>query len=209
MEVHPPDHPIRSVRDFLLHLFTITVGLLIALGLEGLVEMAHNRHLLHAAENDLHAEMHENRTSLAGDERQMDGSERELNNNIKLLMALKAHQATTEPLDFQWQWNGLQEAAWTTARDTGALALMPYEDAQAYSMIYRQQTMVDEEATAYIHEIYRSAAPMQGGRKLADLQPADIDAMIAASQQAIVDLKYLRDLCHSLDVIYSHAQGKL
>jgi hypothetical protein len=38
LDVHAPHEPIRGWKDFLLHLFTIMVGLLIALGLEGLVE---------------------------------------------------------------------------------------------------------------------------------------------------------------------------
>ena len=47
-------------RDFLLHLFTITVGLLIALSLEGLVEWQHHRHLVHDAEKSPHAEISSN-----------------------------------------------------------------------------------------------------------------------------------------------------
>jgi predicted secreted protein len=42
-------------------------------------------------------------------------------------------------------------------------------------------------------------------RKLADLQPADLDKMIANSQEALVDLNYLRELCTSLDRIYKSA----
>ena len=44
--------------------------------------------------------------------------------------------------------------------------------------------------------------------ELADLQPAEIDTMISNSQQALIELDYLRDLCHSLDLIYDHANGK-
>ena len=38
MEVHPPDHAIHSWRDFIIHIATIVVGLLIAIGLEQSVE---------------------------------------------------------------------------------------------------------------------------------------------------------------------------
>ena len=34
LDVHTPEHRIGGVRDFLLHILTITVGLLIALALE-------------------------------------------------------------------------------------------------------------------------------------------------------------------------------
>lgn len=48
MEIHPPEHPIRSLRAFATHILTTTISILIALGLEQLVER-HRNHLL--AEN--------------------------------------------------------------------------------------------------------------------------------------------------------------
>ena len=204
MDVHVPDHPLHTTRDFLLHLFTITVGLFIALMLEAGVEALHHRHLLHQAEANLTAELHENRVDLAKDERQLDRSEAALSKNITLLTALKAHQGSAEPPDFYWYWNGMQTAAWDTARDTGAIALMSYDHAQGYAVIYGQQSIVDEQAKLYIRDIYRSGGALQG-RQVSDLQPADIDTMIAGTQQALVDLKLLEDLCHSLDRIYQNA----
>ena len=41
LDVHVPEHGIHRFRDFFLHLFTITIGLLIALGLEASVEALH------------------------------------------------------------------------------------------------------------------------------------------------------------------------
>jgi hypothetical protein len=43
MDVHAPHSSIHSVKDFLFHLLAITVGLLIALGLEALVNTNHHR----------------------------------------------------------------------------------------------------------------------------------------------------------------------
>jgi len=209
MEVHPPDHPILTPRDFFVHLFTITVGLLIALGLEGLVEVAHHHHLLHTAEFNLHAELRENRKSLGIDEQQLLSSESALTSNIAVLDAIKSHRISSTPFDFHWYWSGMQTAAWDTARNTGAIALMPYDHAQGYSMLYSQQTIVDEQAAVYIHDIYRSNAPLAGGRKLTDLSPVELDAMIAATRQTLADLELLRDLCRSLDNLYNHADTQL
>jgi hypothetical protein len=60
LDVHPPHEPIHTWREFLLHIATITIGLLIALGLEGLVEWQHHRHLVHEAERSLRAEIQSN-----------------------------------------------------------------------------------------------------------------------------------------------------
>ena len=54
LDVHPPHHPTHSWRDFFIHIATICVGLLIAVGLEQTVEAIHRqrerielRHTLH------------------------------------------------------------------------------------------------------------------------------------------------------------------
>ncbi len=44
LDVHPPHHPVHTWRDFLIHIATICVGLLIAIGLEQTVEALHRRH---------------------------------------------------------------------------------------------------------------------------------------------------------------------
>jgi hypothetical protein len=43
LDVHPPHESAHSWKDFLLHIATIVVGLLIAVGLEQTVEAVHHR----------------------------------------------------------------------------------------------------------------------------------------------------------------------
>jgi hypothetical protein len=38
MDLHPPGGPVRSVKDFFVHIGVVILGILIALGLEQLVE---------------------------------------------------------------------------------------------------------------------------------------------------------------------------
>src|SRR5580704_10034552 len=47
MDVHPPHHGIETWRDFFVHMATICLGLLIALGLEQGVEAIHRAHERH------------------------------------------------------------------------------------------------------------------------------------------------------------------
>jgi hypothetical protein len=44
LDVHPPHHPTHTWRDFFIHIATIVVGLLIAVGLEQTVEAIHRHH---------------------------------------------------------------------------------------------------------------------------------------------------------------------
>jgi hypothetical protein len=206
MEVHPPDHPFHSWRDFFIHIVTITIGLLIALGIESAAEAVHHRHLLHHAEANLHAELSVNRQLIAKDERQLEVARTQFQTNLQLLISARNHAVPTAEPQFHWYWSGTQNAAWSAARETGAIALMPYEGAQTYSIVYGQQGVVDRQAEVYIADIYRIESPLQGGRKLADLQPSEIDTMIANTQQTLADIAHLHDLCNSLDTIYANTE---
>jgi hypothetical protein len=52
LDVHAPHEPIHGVKDFLLHLLTISVGLLIAVGIEGCVELHREHKLVREAPRD-------------------------------------------------------------------------------------------------------------------------------------------------------------
>ena len=56
LDVHPPHHTPNTWRDFFIHIATITVGLLIALGLEQTVEYFHHRHEAAELRENLHRE---------------------------------------------------------------------------------------------------------------------------------------------------------
>jgi hypothetical protein len=55
LDVHPPHGPTHTWKDFFIHIATIVVGLLIAVGLEQTVESIHHRHQL----AELRGQMHE------------------------------------------------------------------------------------------------------------------------------------------------------
>lgn len=54
-EVHPPAGSVHNWKDFLVHIVTITIGLLIAVGIEQTVEYFHHRHQRHVLEEQMHA----------------------------------------------------------------------------------------------------------------------------------------------------------
>ena len=88
MDVHPPHHPIATKRDFFLHLFTITCGLLIALGLEGLVEMAHHHSLVVEARANIRHELDDNRKATVKDIRSVQEDEARFRKNLDTERAL-------------------------------------------------------------------------------------------------------------------------
>src|ERR1700760_4223636 len=67
MEVHMPEEPVYTWTQFWIHLGTITVGLLIALGLEHAVAYAHKVHERHELQRELREEGERNQETLKMD----------------------------------------------------------------------------------------------------------------------------------------------
>jgi hypothetical protein len=64
MENHAPAHPVLSWKDALLHLGIVTIGILIALGLESVVEWRHHISLASEARANIVSEIRDNRREL-------------------------------------------------------------------------------------------------------------------------------------------------
>ena len=139
MDIHPPHGPVQSLREFGTHIAIVTIGILIALGLEALIETAHDHTLVAEARANFQAE-------LSGD---LDHSQRELErakqNNQALaqlvadLPALFAHN----PGDIAQRLAKIRGSgyffpaeAWQTALSTGAMAHMPTEEIERYADTY-------------------------------------------------------------------------
>ncbi|MGH9568556.1 MAG: hypothetical protein ACRD4F_02885 [Candidatus Angelobacter sp.] len=101
MDVHPPHGAIHSWRDFFIHLVVITLGLLIALGLEGIVGWGHNKHLVHIAEANLRAELLANRKTLADDFRFLNNAQRQTESDLSILSAFKGTKHASAELTFR------------------------------------------------------------------------------------------------------------
>ena len=205
MEVHPPHHPVNTLRESLVHIGLMTIGLFIALMLEAGVEWLHHRHLLHTADHNLRTEREINRKLIAEDERQLDGTEQRLRTSLTLIAHLKTHQPDSAKFDTHWEFSAPENAAWDTARNSGASALMSYDDAEAFSTVYSQQDVVIEDVKLYMQAIYRIRAPLHDSRGIGDLAPAELDDVSTRIQDALSALEMLRDSCRSLDNVYNAA----
>jgi hypothetical protein len=65
LDVHAPHQSAPTLKDFLIHIAAITIGLLIALGLEATVELVHHKHQAQQALELLKQEVDRNRIVLA------------------------------------------------------------------------------------------------------------------------------------------------
>jgi len=144
LDVHPPHETPHGWRDFLLHLTTITIGLLIALSLEGIVEWQHHRHLVHDAEVSLHAEIKDNASGVSSTLAALHKEQANLSKDVQILKAVAAtgRFPAEHHMEVGYKIAPLASVSWKTAQSTGALSYMPYDLAQEYSAIYMQQDLL-------------------------------------------------------------------
>src|SRR4051812_38298794 len=141
IEVHPPHSAVHGIRDFLIHLLTITVGLLIALGLEGCVERAHHRHLVHEAEASLRIEIQNNANAMPAALTELHKQQEALQHDVEVLRYIaQNHKAPADSsMEINFRVHGLTDVAWKTAQTTTAVSYMPYSAVQEYADIYSTQ----------------------------------------------------------------------
>jgi hypothetical protein len=141
IDVHPPHEPAHSWTDFLLHLGTITIGLLIALSLEGCVEWQHHRHLVHDAEASLQLEIENNAKGTQGALDDLHRQQATLKQDVVVLKEIERTHKMPEHghIEVAFRIHGFEDVGWKTAQSTGALSYMPYDRAEAYSDIYGEQ----------------------------------------------------------------------
>jgi hypothetical protein len=143
LDVHAPHEPIHGVKDFLLHLLTITVGLLIAVGIEGCVELHREHKLVKEARATLRDEIQNNSNSMNDAVTTLDKENVVIGNNIdaltKVMRNPKDKDAQNANISANFSMISLKDTAWKTAQETGALTYMPYVQAQRYSEVYNMQ----------------------------------------------------------------------
>jgi hypothetical protein len=150
VEVHPPHGSIRSVKDFMLHLLAITIGLLIALGLEASVEWMHHRHLVREARENIAQEVRDNQQSLAKEMSALPNEKMQLEALLRVVSDRQNGRATRPSENLVWNVTRLSDSSWNTAFSTGAVAHMNYEEVRRYSQLYALQQMFNATMDRYL-----------------------------------------------------------
>lgn len=191
MDVHAPDAPVHSWRQFAIHLAIVSIGLLIALGLEAVVEWNHHRLLVREARENIEQEISENQAQLARNLQAVRADQARMSANLKLLIALRDTHAMPEggKLEYSLEWSALTDTAWKTARDTGALGHMRYAEVQCYAGIYGQQELVNARAVDLFRDQVRSIAPALAGGSPQAMTGAELDRVLERSSDLLADLK--------------------
>jgi hypothetical protein len=182
LEVHAPHEKVHSLRDFLVHIAAITIGLLLALGLESLVEWQHHRNEARAALERLAQEVAHNRLVLQDDMRLGDATEANHRAALAVLGRLRGHSLRPDDrLVFVRKYSRLNSSAWTVVRESGAGRYIPYEIMARYAEIYETQDVVNAMATSIYADLQRATSVLNTDQP--DSNRAEADRMQRAAAE--------------------------
>jgi hypothetical protein len=174
LDVHPPHGKMAGFRDFLLHLFTITVGLLIALALEGWVERLHNHEVRDQADANLRQEIRDNAKEIEESRKNVLSEQESMKKMLPFLEARKAGKNyDIHEVRLSYKVGQLQDASWKTAAATGALGYMEYGHVQRYAEVYQLQEKYSTFQDETISEYLQLQSFLIFGFDPAKLSPAD------------------------------------
>jgi hypothetical protein len=177
LDVHAPNQSVHTLKDFLIHIAAITIGLLIALSLEATVEWVHHKHQAQQALELLKQEVDRNRIVLENDMRSGDLGER--NHRAALAVLQRLRLGTRSPNDrliFVRKFDPFGSTAWKVAHESGAAAYIPYELMARYGDIYETQQLINDAAMSVYADlqsatsILNTEAEDQSGKEEAGIQ---------------------------------------
>jgi hypothetical protein len=134
MDLHPPGGPVRSVRDFFVHLGIVTLGILIALGLEQMVEIHQRSKIAAEALAGFRKEIVDNEAHVKDVMADMTGLRAKAQNAIANLSQDPAPGAAPPRIDYPGiRLDFISSASWDSAIATHALNDLPYDTVKRYA----------------------------------------------------------------------------
>jgi hypothetical protein len=190
LDVHPAHHAASSWKEFFIHITTIVLGLLIAVGLEQTVEYFHHRHELAEVREELRGEREANKDSFARETINWRWETAELKNNLMVLAYLQMHPATPdEKLPGSLVWfhasSGHSEAVWDAAKNSGVTSLMPREEVEQYEDTYDQLKKINDARALAWAGLNEASRYELTDNRLSHLSPAQIGEIAVLTQVAL------------------------
>ena len=209
MDVHAPHEPVHTWRDFFTHLTIVTIGLFIALSLEAFVEYVHHRHLVHEARENIRQEIEDNHKAAQEDITLLQQDLDRTNSNLDTIRKMRANPKTFKgTLTFTMSFNSLHDAAWNSARDTGALGFMPYKEVQGYADLYQHQKLVDDQVIEVIHRQTLAMTPIYMENNFTTISTNQTENLLHDTAATLIDVTTLQQIVQQLNTLYIEALKK-
>jgi hypothetical protein len=190
LDVHPAPHAANSWKEFFVHIATIALGLLIAIGLEQTVEYFHHRREVQEIREDLRQERQKNRVFYNLNTAGFRYEAEELENNLRVFVFLQQHPRTPEeklpgvPL-WGFAHAAVVVSSWKNAQQTQVLDYMPWDETEADAQLYDFLGLVDKDALSALDAEGRADSYASVDPNPSHMTPAQVAAEIDLIQDAI------------------------
>jgi hypothetical protein len=183
LDIHAPHHSIHTWRDFFIHIATISIGLLIAIGLEQTVEYLHHRHQVADLREALRIERQQNHLRLADQTAEFRMRVPILQTNLAVFHYLRLHPGAAErELPGRVSWHNLGapfiDYVWQTAQQTGVTAFMSQSEVRRNAELYRRLNVCTESFAAFRAANTDARAYTVDDPDLSQLTPVQIEEQI-------------------------------
>jgi hypothetical protein len=137
MEIHGPEGPTNSFKDFAIHIVIVTIGILIALGLEGIRETIYVHRVLQDARENFRVELKGNRSNLDKEQKNDIETLAKLDQIIADLPRLRKNPADLRARVAEVYPSGyfFSSSRWESALSTGALGHMSVDEVNRYAEV--------------------------------------------------------------------------
>jgi hypothetical protein len=183
LDVHAPHGTVHTWKDFFIHLGTIAIGLLIAIGLEQSVEALHHRQQVREMALKLHQETSDNLAVIAYDLKACDTLLSAIAANVESLKRIGTQHssATWSPVALATNRFFIPaETAWLMMRDGALLSLVPYSLADNYWKLDATESALVSRRTAMSDSRVRLNAAIDVYNNAGPLTPQDIGVLRVA-----------------------------
>ena len=199
LDVHPPHHATHSWRDFFIHIATIVVGLLIAIGLEQTVETLHRLHERHVLEGELRVECETDNANAEIDIAEYDarmtwllGLKQDI--DTMLVTGGKAnlpYRQFHSPPHLHDSGSGLLlivSNVWETAKSDGRLALLPDGAKATYGVFYRH---IDQYSAGNLTDVELARQQQAFADQFSELRPFGVPVLSRMSADQLIAYRRL------------------
>jgi hypothetical protein len=205
LDVHAPHQTVHTWKEFLVHIAAITIGLLIALGLEATVEWLHHKHQAQQALELLKQEINKNRLVLQKDMQSNEVEER--NHRADLAVVRRLRAGSLKPDDHLVYVRGygiLGSSAWKIVHESNAAAFIPFELMRRYGEMYDAQELINEAANSACAELQKGTSVLNTedeDESRSDKDQAQHEYAIAGANTSVPSVE-------QMSALYSRMSGK-
>jgi len=208
LDVHPPRHAPNGWRDFFVHIATIVIGLLIAIGLEQTVEAIHHRRQVAETREALAAEREDNRRRFVDATAHFRRETVRFQNDLRVYLYLQQHpgapvSAWPAKVDYHNYILATVSAAWSTAQLSNVLPLMPVKEVRELEGLYKQLAVVEASYRERLRAIRDTRRYMTRDSDPSHLTPALLAEQLVLAESVLVHQYRLGGDMRNLSAIYA------